>query len=328
MSFFSIIVPIYNIERYIEKCIDSILSQTFTDFEIILVDDGSKDKSSEICDRIADKNNNVKVIHKKNGGLSAARNTGLKEATGQYVIFVDGDDSLCDDQALKKIKRVIDQSDYEVISYNRKVIDDRTGEISECKDYRKEEDNKLPFYDMIEKLIKTDCFYGSAWIFAIKKDYLINKDITFLEGTETEDLDWIIRLLNTHPKIYNMGDVFYLYRKNRTGAITRTISYKRLNDYLTLIRKFAYYNYNDDRFKDIMLNYIAYQYLIFVGYNRTFENKKERKLLKEEGKEFRKLLKYDLMPQTHLVNKISKFIGYNLTEKLLGIYLKKKKLGE
>ena len=88
----SIIVPIYNVEKYIHKCIDSILSQTFTDFELILVDDGSPDKCGEICEQYALKDNRIKVVHKENGGLSDARNAGIDVASGKYIYFIDSDD--------------------------------------------------------------------------------------------------------------------------------------------------------------------------------------------------------------------------------------------
>lgn len=88
----SIIVPIYNVEKYLPKCIESILSQTFTNFELILVNDGSKDRSGIICDEYASKDNRIKVIHKENGGVSSARNSGVDLASGKYIGFVDPDD--------------------------------------------------------------------------------------------------------------------------------------------------------------------------------------------------------------------------------------------
>ena len=90
----SIIVPVYKVEKYINRCIDSILTQTFTDFELILVDDGSPDNCPAICDRYVSKDNRVKVIHKKNGGVSSARNSALDIAQGEYITFVDADDLL------------------------------------------------------------------------------------------------------------------------------------------------------------------------------------------------------------------------------------------
>ena len=88
----SIIVPIYNMEQYLERCVDSILSQTYKDFEVILVNDGSTDNSDIICDDYAKKDQRIKVIHKRNGGLSSARNAGIKLSKGQWLLFIDSDD--------------------------------------------------------------------------------------------------------------------------------------------------------------------------------------------------------------------------------------------
>ena len=93
----SIIVPVYNVEKYLEKCVDSIINQTYKNIEIILVDDGSKDNSGKICDIIKEKDERIKVIHKQNGGLSDARNAGLKIAKGTYIGFVDSDDYIAED---------------------------------------------------------------------------------------------------------------------------------------------------------------------------------------------------------------------------------------
>lgn len=90
----SVIVPVYNVEKYLRRCIDSILAQTFTDFELLLIDDGSKDNSGDICDGYAMKDERVRVFHKKNGGVSSARNLGLDNAKGEWVSFVDADDYL------------------------------------------------------------------------------------------------------------------------------------------------------------------------------------------------------------------------------------------
>ena len=99
--FFSIVVPVYNVEKYLKECIDSILSQTFTDFELILVDDGSKDESPLICDEYAQKDERIKVIHKPNGGQAEARNVGTETAAGQYIIYIDSDDFIIENTFLQ-----------------------------------------------------------------------------------------------------------------------------------------------------------------------------------------------------------------------------------
>ena len=99
----SVIVPIYKVEQYLSECVDSILQQSYENLEVILVDDGSPDSCPEICDRYAVTDNRIKVIHKPNGGLSDARNTGLKAATGEYILFIDSDDYWIDKNAIKKL---------------------------------------------------------------------------------------------------------------------------------------------------------------------------------------------------------------------------------
>jgi glycosyltransferase involved in cell wall biosynthesis len=109
----SVIIPVYNVEKYLRECVDSVLSQTYKSYEIILVDDGSTDGSGEICDEYIDGHSQVKVIHKANGGLSDARNTGLKNAKGEYVYFLDSDDYIVPDAFQKLINISIkEQSDF------------------------------------------------------------------------------------------------------------------------------------------------------------------------------------------------------------------------
>ena len=103
----SVIVPIYNVEKYLIKCIESIINQTYKDLEIILVDDGSTDSSGKICDEFATKDNRIKVIHKKNGGLSSARNIGLDICKGNYISFIDSDDYIELDMYEKMIKIIV-----------------------------------------------------------------------------------------------------------------------------------------------------------------------------------------------------------------------------
>ena len=109
----SIIVPIYNKEKYLEKCLDSILGQTYRDLEIILVDDGSTDNSLAICQRYAEKDLRIKIYHKPNGGVSSARNLGLEKSTGTLISFADPDDSL-HAECIERLKRVLDETGAEI----------------------------------------------------------------------------------------------------------------------------------------------------------------------------------------------------------------------
>lgn len=120
MPEFSIIVPIYKVEKYLEICIDSIIGQSFCNFELILVDDGSPDTCGEICDRYSSSDTRVKVVHKENGGLSSARNAGLDIATGKYVIFIDSDDFWDDASALEHIHINLTETDADVLVFTAK----------------------------------------------------------------------------------------------------------------------------------------------------------------------------------------------------------------
>ena len=111
----SIIVPVYNAEKYLNECVDSILNQDFTDFELLLVNDGSKDNSGHLCDKYAHKDNRVRVFHKENGGVSSARNLGLDNAIGEYIVFIDSDDYV--DVNYLSILMSVGESDLVVTGY-------------------------------------------------------------------------------------------------------------------------------------------------------------------------------------------------------------------
>lgn len=127
--FFSVIVPIYNIEKYIKRSIDSVLSQTFADFELILVDDGSPDNCPEICDEYAKKDSRIKVIHKENGGLVSARQAGISIAKGDYIFNLDGDDAITSD-ALMSAYQIIADTNADLVSFSYRVcIDGKEGNV-------------------------------------------------------------------------------------------------------------------------------------------------------------------------------------------------------
>ena len=130
---FSIIIPIYKVEQYLNECVDSILNQSFLDYEIILVEDGSPDKCPEICDKYAEIDDRIHVIHKKNGGLSSARNHGVESAKGEYIIFVDSDDCWNDNGALDDLARKIQElKSVDILVFNNIDYSCLTGESIVC----------------------------------------------------------------------------------------------------------------------------------------------------------------------------------------------------
>ncbi|MDQ0198773.1 glycosyltransferase family 2 protein [Neobacillus ginsengisoli] len=222
----SIIVPVYNVEKYLVKCIDSILNQTFSDFELILVNDGSTDKSGEICDEYSKIDKRIKVVHKKNGGLSSARNAGIDLAKGEYIAFVDSDDYIH--------KRM-----YEVL-YNNAIIN--SSDIIIC-DFTVA--NEGVFYDTsnlnidivaqnfsnIESLNKLYTSKGISFIVAWNKLYkreLFN-DIRYEKGRIHEDEFIIHQILYKSSKVTYLPIKLYYYLQTNNSIIRSPYNIKRLD---------------------------------------------------------------------------------------------------
>lgn len=211
----SVIVPVYNIQRYILACVESLLAQTYRNIEIILVDDGSADESGKLCDEYAQKDSRIRVIHKPNGGLSSARNAGLDVAHGEWILFVDGDDYLVKDAAERLIRLTDTDVDFiqfyyfETESVDTKPPKSQSVNFEECRDVRK----------MFEKL------YSLGGVAASSCTKLWNRrlfrDIRFKEGILHEDEELMTRLLPICKKVIYTDLVLYGYVM-REGSIVHT----------------------------------------------------------------------------------------------------------
>ena len=200
----SIIVPIYNVEKYLPRCIESILAQTFTNFELILVNDGSEDDSGEVCDRYAKEDKRIKVIHKKNGGVSSARNAGLKNSIGNYIGFVDPDDYIKKDM-------------YEKM-YN--IAKKENSDMVQCNFYWEYPDlNKKKIADMPKYSGKKEMFEKTrveAWNKLIKRDILEESKVEFPKGLRYEDVEFTYKLVPYINKVSFIEEplVHYIQRGN------------------------------------------------------------------------------------------------------------------
>lgn len=163
----SVIVPVYNVEKYIDKCINSIINQTYKNLEIILVDDGSPDNCGNICDEYSKKDNRIIVIHKENGGVSSARNIGIKNAKGKWITFVDSDDWIENDY-VEKLSKIGIQNKAEVVlcGYNRIYNNDKQpiNAIGEIKDYNS--------YEYLIKTLNPQTGFGFCHMKLIKKEII------------------------------------------------------------------------------------------------------------------------------------------------------------
>lgn len=246
MSKLSIIIPVYNVEIYIRECLDSIINQTFTDFEVLLINDGSQDKSGSICDEYAEKDRRFRVFHKENGGVSSARNIGLDNATGEWITFMDPDDYFIGDNAFEKLfsNKLLD---IQVVSFSMilgesietgvKTIQPETGFVNI-------RDNKKIVFELS---------YACANL--IRKDVIDNLRFD-TRLTIGEDALFIREVLLKSSKILILEEAYYFYRIRKESATNPQKGYMKtfVADFIKLIETLIHKykdspNWDEDAFR-------------------------------------------------------------------------------
>ncbi|MGL5015770.1 MAG: glycosyltransferase family 2 protein [Bacteroidales bacterium] len=235
----SVIVPVYKVEKYLPKCIDSILAQTFTDFELLLIDDGSPDNSGAICDEYAKKDSRIRVFHKENGGVSSARNLGLDEAKGEWVWFVDGDDWVAEG-AIGTIIDTIENNNVDVLQIS---IQGVTNEISPIYlDFNKELIEPTNVSEFVNKL----SFNGSVCASIYSRNIIKENYLRFIVGLKlAEDQLFILSYLRFCNTIMKSDLLAYYYRMNQESA-SRSASNTDLIESFSAIIDFEF----RDKFSD------------------------------------------------------------------------------
>lgn len=275
----SVIVPIYNIEQYLRKCIDSILNQTYKDLEIILVDDGSPDKCPDICDEYTKKDSRIKVIHKANGGLSDARNAGLDIAQGEYISFIDSDDYI-DEYMYEDMLSAIENSDADlcICGYDRV---NGAGEIRSSAHYRNAVLSRNEAYEM---LVQGNVFF----IISCNKLYKrkIFNDLRFKVGKTHEDEFIMHHVYGECDKIVTLEKPYYYYlvrESSITGSVKGNVKhYDAIEAY---VDRMAFYSETDNReFAARMIPITLSKYLEVKRIVGTNDSKtKERSLTLREA---------------------------------------------
>lgn len=274
--FFSVIVPVYNVEKYLRKCVDSILSQSFMDFEVILIDDGSPDNCPTICDEYAKRDCRVKVIHKPNGGVSSARNAGLNAAIGEYITFVDSDDWIMSNM-LEEFHKMLrnDYPDlaicgYESVDEDGNITNGRNSEsITEFTGVHKMDN------DLFWKLFSAKRI-GSCCDKALKTEFIRSKKLSFDEHMVfCEDTDFILRYLSAMEQnrcISVSDERLYCYMTTDHGSAVQRFHSDQWQSFEKL---FSYLNgyLSKDHHKTNFANYIfsAAQFTIQSIFN-SFPN--------------------------------------------------------
>lgn len=235
----SVIVPIYNVEKYLRKCVDSLLQQDLSpdEYEIILVDDGSPDQCGVICEEYSDRFPQVKVIHRENGGLSAARNSGIETTNGQYVQFVDPDDYL-EPNVLKTLVGKMDADHLDILRFNYQNVNERYEVFAPNKDPKRWVDYSDSVCDglsFLNERLGPACY---ACQFLLKRNLLSDRRNWFKEGICFEDTEWTPRIILQAKRVTSVDMVAYNYLI-RQGSITQSVDEEKkrkvLNDKMVLI---------------------------------------------------------------------------------------------
>lgn len=307
---YSFIVPVYNTEKYLKKCLDSLVNQTYKDFEIIVVNDGSTDKSSSIISKYQKKYKNIIVINKENEGLSMARNRGVQKSSGKYIIFVDSDDYVSN-KLLEEVDKKIDDSD--ILRFQIATEDEEYTKINE---YHEEGFESMCGYDAF-RYLSSYHFVEPAWCYVIRKNYYIENKFSFKKGVYHEDFGLIPYVIYKARKVKSIDFIGYYYIQ-RNGSIMNNNDYKKtvkkafdmLEQYKTM-RLFAKNINRKNNLDDYFLSYISNSVIV-----------KARELKKDEKKVYiNELKKLNVFDGVLVNTRIRRFKKY-LMKHNLNLYLK------
>lgn len=322
----SVIIPIYKVEAYLNECVDSVLGQSYSNLEIILVNDGSPDNCPQMCDAYAAQDPRIKVIHKQNGGLSDARNAGTEVSNGEYVIFLDSDDYWATTKALESLIQVINVNPVVDIIYFRRfafrendkkeVYRHSQFDLSQVKDKSK--------YEILQYLISTDKFPASAHNKLVRREILEN--IRFEKGIVSEDIDWNFAVTLKAEHLFVVNELIHAYRI-RSGSITQTLSSRNIDNLLYIIEKWSQQLSTacpDEKIRGLLLSYCAYQFSIVLGLMYFIQDKSRLSEFISRTKALTGLLNYDTSGKVRKAKSLYRIFGLRLTGRLLGLYIKLK----
>ena len=309
--FFSIILPIYNVEKYLKECVSSIQAQTFKDFEIILVDDGSKDSSPAICDELAQKDSRIKVIHKTNGGQSTARNMGLKKAEGEYIIYLDSDDFITSDTFFEDIYNKVQETQSDIVLYKYSKYFDDTKTLDKCTFTLDFAESITDSEEMLETLVAKDAYYGMAWVKAFRRKMAIENGVVFDTNLVCEDMDWYFNLVLCAEKISAIDKSYIAYRQ-RAGSVTSSLKLRNLTDYIFTMEKWNEKIKSSDmseKKKNALMGALAKYYSnMFITYIRVKDPEKKKHV--KRIKAISSILDYSKSHRPQQIKKVYKLVGF------------------
>lgn len=314
----SIIVPIYNVEKYLSQCVESLINQTYKNIEIILVDDGSKDNCGNICDEYAQKDNRIIVVHKENGGLSDARNKGIDIAKGKYFVFVDSDDYVSN-KFVENLYQMILENDCDIAICDYLQFEN-TLPVQEELQIKVD---VLSNIEVLSKIYSENVKMIVAWNKIYKKE-LFNQ-IRYPFGKINEDEFTTYKLIYKANKVAISNEPLYYYRFNSSSIMGSGFNEKRLQYIEALEERMQFYKEKslDKLYKETEICYLdgLITFYIHSKQSNIQDSKKIEKLLSSKFK-----LSYKKMKNNELIDKVRrrKYIIFNFSDKLFYLLLKGK----
>lgn len=322
ISTLSVIIPVYKVEAYLEKCVMSVLIQDYAPMEVILVDDGSPDHCPQICDELATRDGRVRVIHKPNGGLSSARNTGIEAAQGEFLVFLDSDDQWNAGKLSPLMKKVVKSEADMIIYTSLSLYEDGSIMKRNEGDFFRQGFRVMKKEELYPILISRGNMMESAGTKIVRSEFIKSNNLTYKLGILGEDTEWMFRVLRIINKVAIADVPLYIYTENRVGSITQTASTKSVYDTLSVIRdSLKYYKkYPNLDVKHWELAQCAYLWSIALGHYCNVPSK-DSSQLRKELKEVKKELSLSSHPKSKKVGLLYNVLGFFITSKILGIYI-------
>lgn len=321
---FSIIIPVYQAENYLKECIDSVIQQSYPNWELLLINDGSTDKSWQICQDYMAKDPRIRGWSKENAGPGLARNEGMQKSHGSYILFLDSDDFFCDINALKQIHERLSKSNADLLMYNVATY---------WHDSKQLESNAVPIDEKVVDSIlfpeRFDFFLSKGVIYSgilakvLRRDLVLEHNL-FFQDIPAEDIDWSLRIYQCAAKIDWCDLTIYAYRKQASN--TRS-SQPYTHDSLATVMNISQQAYRsiekkDGQYSPSVLSYIAYLYTVWLAQAHLSHDLQ----LKKDIQAMRPctcLLNYDKHPGVKKAKLAYRLLGYHNLVRLLAFYMKK-----
>lgn len=302
----SVIIPVYNVEKYLDQCVESVVTQTYKDVEIILVNDGSKDSSGSLCGEWAKKDSRIKVIHKQNGGLADARNCGTAAATGEWILYLDSDDWYETCTHIETLVSHAKSTDSDVVCFDYRRFFEKENKFSPLLCNPQQPQPSLMY--MVDNKIYT----SSACLKLIKRILITENSLLFEKGVLSEDIEFAAQLLLLAKNITFCSGCCYVYRQ-RENSITTSVSRKHVSDLLYIIKKLSAAAEPTDEYN----SFLAFQYctVLINAHIAKADQSTFRQIFS-----YKHLLQYDSGSIVKLVHTVSRIVGIRLCSFILYLY--------